>query len=754
MTVRMFRIIKAAVAIAAALLCFGLVRDWVQPGAGLHAAAVALGFWGRAAAPRIAPALQLASLGGYENGGSTVLWAWLVRLIGWDVRGLGMLSAAAGLAGAWLVYLTGKVVFAHYVEKMKKAKGVEGELWYVLIPTYSSMIAAYAYLGAVLDGGFSPLTTWAIAPLLGVYCAAVAWSRGMRRWWRRPGLWIVAAGLVGYGVAEGAMARRCLAGLVLPAAGWFVLLGALPLAVMVNLTYRRQFVIHRAHRRTILAVWAAVVVAFAGARLTSERGRETERVVAAIAANVGESGKIVLVSDGGLDDLFAFMLPKGVRLISLAREWEPEYGRELSDWVKGSLGSLGSLGSEGSIGSEVEDLAFAAELGPRALIDEWVKIDKAGFEAKVATVADYFPTRAKWDEARALVGGGEVEHLRRLMGVAGNALGCRALEEGRKDEAWNIFWDIIRDVDKENYAAVLNLIGMSERGFDPGKRAVEFVQRRRTEIESRLKKPVQRFLAARSGGRLYVDPEALKRYEAAQRAEAEKRELSPKAQEFVKTVAAAPKDPKSGKAAREAIYKAVKEGEVRLDRIGGHLIAIDLALGDGEAAEKDALAVLRANRHDPTANTAMGSLAVARGDYGRAERYLRRAVATGKASIGAKNDLAYALTKRGRFDEAEPFAREAVRAYGENWNFRETLAAILIAEGKTEEGERELGKAEELAEKAGVPKGKVASFAIDRARLHKVKGNAAAFNVAVRLLKGRKDLTDEQREEVKAMGER
>ena len=731
MTVRMFRIIKAAVAIAAALLCFGLVRDWVQPGAGLHQACVALG-------------------GGTSEQAHwhLALWAWLVRLIGWDVRGLGMLSAAAGLAGAWLVYLTGKVVFAHYVEKMKKAKGVEGELWYVLIPTYSSMIAAYAYLGAVSGGGFSPLTTWAIAPLLGVYCAAVAWSRGMRRWWRRPGLWIVAAGLVGYGVAEGAMARRCLAGLVLPAAGWFVLLGALPLAVMVNLTYLRQFVIHRAHRRTILAVWAAVVVAFAGARLTSERGRETERVVAAIAANVGDEGKIVLVSDGGLDDLFAFMLPKGVRLISLAREWEPEYGRELSEWVRQKVKVKG----EGE--QQTEDLAFAAELGPRALIDEWVKIDKQGFEAKVATVADYFPTRAKWDEARALVGGGEVEHLRRLMGVTGNALGCRALEEGRKDEAWNIFWDIIRDVDKENYAAVLNLIGMSERGFDPGKRAVEFVQRRRTEIESRLKKPVQRFLAARSGGRLYVDPEALKKYEAAQRAEAAKRELSPKAQEFVKTVAAAPKDPKSGKAAREAIYKAVKEGEVRLDRIGGHLIAIDLALGDGESAEKDALAVLRANRHDPTANTAMGSLAVARGDYGRAERYLRRAVATGKASIGAKNDLAYALTKRGRFDEAEPFAREAVRAYGENWNFRETLAAILIAEGKTEEGERELGKAEELAEKAGVPKGKVASFAIDRARLHKAKGNAAAFNVAVRLLKGRKDLTDEQREEVKAMGER
>ena len=68
---------------------------------------------------------------------------------------------------------------------------------------------------------------------------------------------------------------------------------------MVNLTYRRQFVIHRMYRRMTLAVWAAVVVAFVGARLMSERGRETERVVAAIVANAEEGGKIVLVSDGG-----------------------------------------------------------------------------------------------------------------------------------------------------------------------------------------------------------------------------------------------------------------------------------------------------------------------------------------------------------------------------------------------------------------------------------------------------------------------
>lgn len=577
-----------------------------------------------------------------------------------------MLSAAAGLAGAGLVYLTGKVVFAHYVARMKKAKGVEGELWYVLIPTYSSMIAAWAYLGSVLDGGFSPLTTWALAPLLGVYCTAVAWTGGLRR---RVGTCLAAAALIGYGTVEGVVARRCLAPLALPAAGWFVLLGILPFAAMVNLTYRRKFVIHRVPRRTILAFWAAFAVAFAGARLKSERGRAAERTVAAIIENA--EGKIAVVSDGGLDELFAFMLSEKVKLITFARDREPAYGRELAAWVN----------------DYSSDLAFAAELGPEALIDEWLKIDKPGFETKVATVATYFPTRAKWKEAYALVGNGDGgdagRYLRRLMGVTGNALGCRALEEGKKDEAWSIFWEIMERVDKENYAAVLNLIGMANRGYDAGKRAVEFVQRRRTEIESGLKTPERMVAAARAGGRIYADPEDAAKYERMKREAAAKHGLSPEARKFVEAVAAAPKDAKSGRAAQEAIHRAIREGKVRADMIGGRLIAIDLALGDAENAEKDAISVLRLDRHDPTANAALGSLAAARGDYGRAERYLRRAIATGKASAGAKNDLAWTLYKLGRAAEGEPFAREAVRALGESRAARDTLSAILKAIGKT-----------------------------------------------------------------------
>ena len=98
-----------------------------------------------------------------------------------------------------------------------------------------------------------------------------------------------------------------------------------------------------------------------------------------------DGGKIAIVSDEALDDLFLFMLPENIKLVSLAREREPEYGRELGEWVRQEVKVKG----EGEQ-RKIEDLAFAAELGPGGLVDEWVKIDKQGFEAKVATVASYF----------------------------------------------------------------------------------------------------------------------------------------------------------------------------------------------------------------------------------------------------------------------------------------------------------------------------------------------------------------------------
>lgn len=344
------------------------------------------------------------------------------------------------------------------------------------------------------------------------------------------------------------------------------------------------------------------------------------------------------------------------------------------------------------------------------------------------------------------------KYLRRLLGACGNALGCRMLEAGDRKAAWRTFRTIVDRVDPRNYAAFVNLQGMVGRGHEVPKDEAEELSGRRHQIERELKSPDRILLAARSSGRLYADPEELVQYEKAAREEAAKRELSPEAKAFAEVLAAAPQDPQHGRAAREAIRKAIREGKVGVGRIGGQLVVLDLALGDWGNAERDAIAVLRVSRHDPTANAAMGSLAGARGDYERAERYLRRAVATGRASAAAKNDLAYTLCRRGRLEEAEALAREAVGGHGEYWPFRETLAAILIRRAKLEEGERELEQAETAAEAAGLRKGAVVSLVLDRARLLKARGDMYHLRIALRTLHGRKDLTAEQKAEVGELG--
>ena len=58
---------------------------------------------------------------------------------------------------------------------------------------------------------------------------------------------------------------------------------------------------------------------------------------------------------------------------------------------------------------------------------------------------------------------------------------------------------------------------------------------------------------------------------------------------------------------------------------------------------------------------------------------------------------------------------------------------------------------EELAEKAGVPKGRIVSIEIDRARILKAKEDYEHLKMVMRQLKARKDLTDEQKAEVKGM---
>ena len=778
---------KWAVVVAAAFLFLPLVVDWVAPGDGA----------------RIAEhALREVKVGGEgEQWMLFPFWSWLVGLAGKDVAAIGAVSAGAGLVCVWLVAAIVGAIFGAAV-RGAKAGGIKGEEGnYAGVESAAVLLAG---LGFALTPGFLVAAT-RVSPLLaalvpGLAAAAivvsVCWGQHgedaastlVGRMKKGKGRLLLAVGLVGYSAFELVLARRVFLSLAFPVLGVWLGVGMMPALVIAWCVWKRWI----ARRKAIwgaLGGWALAVVVMAVVAFTSgelNEGRSANRLVAQIIANAEESGKIAVVSDGVLDDLFFFMLPERVKLISLAREREPEYGRELSDWIikhRDTEAQRADQPIDPKLGAQppdpaslclcasvfktniVEDLAFAAELGPKALIDEWAKLDKQGFEAVVASAVNFFPTREKWDEACVELDGMRTDepmakYLRHLLGVCGNALGCRMLEEVKSKsekgksaerEAWAIFKKIVDTVEPTNYGAYLNLLGMVQRGYAVSKDEVADLTKRRQQIEKNLKSWEYILRAARSGGRLYADPDDVAKYEKAKEEMAVKRELSPGQKAFIKTVTAAPKDPKSGKAAQEAIHKAIREGRVRADRIGGHLITIDLAIGDGESAEKDAIDVLKLDRHHPTANATIGAIAGARGDHERAERYLKRAIATGKASISAKNDLAYSLMKLGRLDEAEPFAREAVKGFGEVWTLRETLAAILIRKGQIEEGERELAKAEELAAKAGIPKGKLVSIEIDRARILKAKEDYEHLKIAMRALRVRKDLTDEQRAEVKGM---
>lgn len=737
-----FRLPKWAIIIVAAVLFLALSVDWVAPGSGAR--------------------LAVEWLGGVRQPSEVFpLWGWLVRHAGRDIVALGWISLGAGLVCVWLVAMIFGSIFGAAVRKARDGGSEDEARKYLIVENAAVLIAAlsFALTPGLLRAAtrVSPLMT-SLAPLLAIVAILVAVLAGGtsscesksktvgERLRKAKGRLLLVIALIAYSAYELIFARRAFIEFAFPALWAYLAIGVLPAFVLAWCVRRRWLVTPKslgfAFGAWTLAVLVMGIVNFTAGSIF--RGRDANHLVARIIANSEESGKIAIASDGALDEFLFFMLPEKMRLISMAREYDPAYGRELSDWVRASKTNL------------VEDLSFAAELGPRALIDEWVRLDESDFEASVATVQNFFPTREKWDEACAMLAEMRVDepfepYLRLLLGKAGNELGCRMLKANDQKGAWSIFRAIVDTVEPKNYSAHINLLGMIQRGYAISKDEADELAKRRLELENELKTWERLARAARAGGRLYADPEEVAAYEKARKEAEAKRELSEEAKAFMATISAAPNDPKSGKAAQEAIHKAIREGKVRIDLIGGQLITIDLALGDIESAEKDAIEVLRLNRHDPSANATLGALAGQRGDHERAERYLRRALATGRASIAAKNDLAYLLYRMGRFDEAEPLAREAIAAYGESWNLHETLAAILLRKGEIAEGEKELVRAEELAAKAGFAKGKIVSLAIDRARLLKAKGDDLRFRMAIRQLQNREDLSAEQREEVKRM---
>lgn len=636
-----FRLPKWVVVLAAALFFLQQSVDWCAPTKELHLAASWLG-------------LNDAGLNLFP------FWGFCVRLAGADVVRLGWISVwSAMLVVTCLLSAFGDLLA--FVNQRKNEKTAEGGYReYARIEGMTLLLSTAAF---VFTPGFLAAAT-RVSPLMTVLLPpAAAFALAMRAVCGNPRdyLW--------YGRATGSLVARLKAGLkplglavllllasayeilrggwmflslVFPAAGIYLALGVMP-TMIVACGIRRRWFESGWVRRAAFFAWGASVCVLAGVTYASgelDEGRAASRVVARIVANA--ANRTALVSEGLMDDLFAFMLPQDTRFIQLARNRDPAYGKSLAKWIDG----------------KGEELVFAAELGPKALVEEWAAVDREGFERTVLTPSRYFPTRKSWEEACAELKGVATddpssEPLRWLLGACGNHLGNRLLEAGDRQGGWTVFWRIFDKVDRKNYVAVVNLLGMAERGYPADDADLKTVRDRRREIERWLESTDKMSWTVKDGARLRLSPETQEVLEKERRAALREYGATPKAKAVLESAVPLLRDSIRGEAARMTIRKAVDEGWAPADVYACRLAAVDIALQDFANAEKDAFVALLANRHDPVANAIVGFLNRVGGDYKTAERHLRRTTVDGKVTPDAKGDLVRTLIKLGRTEEAE-----------------------------------------------------------------------------------------------------
>lgn len=712
------RYLKTTVTLVAAVLYWVLAPAWCAPGVGLHRAALALGAYGSNEVVR----------------GS--LWSSIVKLIGWHAGAIGFVSIAFGsVCVALLAKFASDLIYSAIVyTKLKKSQssarysGIRSYAVVIFIAAFvltPGLLLAATRVGplmtalALLLGGFVILAHIIIFPGRGLVGELMA-----KRYRVFAALILLAAGAWEFLAMGRGVRLQTLIPLI-----WFGVLGLLPLMALRTLV-RYGRLVHSRHLLCFLGIWV-FFISLSGLQsyFSFARGQAANRIVKGIVADA--EGCEAIVAEDALYDMILFMRPREQRVISLEWSRDARLRAELVKWIKGA---------------KLQNLVWAAEIGPRTLVDEWMRLDRAECLKRVRSSAYYFPTVERWREACAhLKGINRMEplgdYMRWLVSACGNHLACQALEDGRKEEAWKIFWTILNEIDVRNCTTIANLYGMVSRGYPHTTAEKDLLDKLNAAAVKHYASPRRLFLAAMSGGRLYLDPQQVSQHRE-EGFESASRRLTEREKEFVKTVAAAPNGALSAERAREAIRKGVSEGLVRLLRIGPQLLRLDIVLNDWKAAEKDAGLILASDYRDPDANGVMGLALYLRGEYGEAERHLRLAVSTGHANAAAFNDLAMVLLKTNRAAEAEEFAIKAVKARPNDWNFCETLALALIRAEKPEEGESVLSRAVELAKGAGVEEEKIIRFAIDRAWLKLAKGDKKGAREAMREISRRPDATN------------
>ena len=189
------------------------------------------------------------------------------------------------------------------------------------------------------------------------------------------------------------------------------------------------------------------------------------------------------------------------------------------------------------------------------------------------------------------------------------------------------------------------------------------------------------------------------------------------------------------KQARDALV-AASASRPDVSVVGDMILNLDIAMDDGESAEKHARQILRQDRNNKLANYVMGSLRLKEGEYMLAETFLRLSVNAERPLAAAQNDLAEVLHRLQRPDEAEVFARAAIKTDPDLYVAWETLGSALLDQNKgLEEAESCVRKAISLSKE----KNKIDDLRmlITLARVQIAKGDLGRARTTLRTLRNR-----------------
>ena len=403
--------LKTCALLAAAVIYVPLVTDWLMPGNGLHQATVVLGGYGSDA---------LRPLGDF------CLWDLQVRLIGWDLRGLGALSMFWALVSLGLVACVADRA-THGVSSLST-----GLLCAAFIATPGFLRAAtrpdpLMALLAVLLAGFA-LLMW----ILTKSGHGTRTRKSPREWCLALGsLLLLAYGFLGFCCLEFLALMEDLVHLL-----WFAVLGVLPYLVLMR--RMRRNAVSPGFQAWFFGIWIAAIAISANVAAKSfNGGRASGRLAEQFIANVGADPSIAKIP--ALADVYIWTLPA-----------------ERRDAVLASRPALLNR-----LPPSVERYLPTAELWHAGLTD--------------------FVAMKSGEPHR--------EYYRDVFRTCGDRLGKQLLDAGELKGAWSVFQETLDKVDGKDEAAILGLCELIARGYEVDAESRGWLGRRLLPFFSRMKIP-------------------------------------------------------------------------------------------------------------------------------------------------------------------------------------------------------------------------------------------------------------------------